>query len=154
MSEGESALAPAKRKAVITTSKGVIEFELYENEAPITTANFIKLAEQGFYDGLSFHRVEPGFVIQGGDPKGDGTGGSPDKIPLEISPLLRHWDGAVSMARASDPNSASSQFFITLGAQHFLDDNYAVFGRVIAGKDVPSKIQVGDVMEKVEIVDI
>ncbi|MBN1645868.1 peptidylprolyl isomerase [Candidatus Woesearchaeota archaeon] len=154
VSEGESALAPAKRKAVITTSKGVIEFELYENEAPITTANFIKLAEQGFYDGLSFHRVEPGFVIQGGDPKGDGTGGSPDKIPLEISPLLRHWDGAVSMARASDPNSASSQFFITLGAQHFLDDNYAVFGRVIAGKDVPSKIQVGDVMEKVEIVDI
>jgi len=96
------------RIATIVTEKGIIKFELYEKEAPITTKNFIELAQKGFYDGLTFHRVEPGFVIQGGDPKGNGTGGSEKTIPLEINATLTHKKGAVGMARSQDPNSASS----------------------------------------------
>ncbi|MBK6798323.1 MAG: peptidylprolyl isomerase [Acidobacteria bacterium] len=104
------------RTAVIETGKGTIKFELYEDLAPVTTANFIELAGRNFYDGLNFHRVEPGFVIQGGCPLGNGMGGSDKKIQLEVSPNLKHGDaGAVAMARSSDPNSASSQFYITLG---------------------------------------
>ncbi|MGA1369108.1 MAG: peptidylprolyl isomerase, partial [Blastocatellia bacterium] len=97
------------RTAVIETNKGTIRFLLYEDLAPITTANFIELAERKFYDGLTFHRVEPGFVIQGGCPWGNGMGGSDKKIPLEVTPELKHGEaGAVAMARSSDPNSASS----------------------------------------------
>ncbi len=121
--------------ATIVTNKGKFRFELY-TEASITTANFIELAESGFYNGLTFHRYEPGFVIQGGDPRGDGTGGSNKTIPLEIHPDLKHVEGAVGMARAMDPNSASSQFYITLAPAHFLDGKYAVFGKVIEGLDV------------------
>ncbi len=140
------------RTAVIETSKGTIKFTLNKDVAPITTANFIELAEQGFYTGLTFHRVEPGFVIQGGCPRGNGTGGSDKKIKLEVSPALKHGEaGAVAMARSSDPNSASSQFYITLGPAAFLDMNYAVFGRVTEGLEVVKQIRVGDKMNSVQI---
>ncbi|HZS06963.1 MAG TPA: peptidylprolyl isomerase [Blastocatellia bacterium] len=142
----------ADRTAIIETNKGTIKFTLYEADAPITTANFIGLAERGFYDGLTFHRVEPGFVIQGGCPQGTGTGGSDKRIKLEVSPKLKHGEaGAVAMARSSDPNSASSQFYITLGPASFLDMNYAVFGRVTEGMDVVERIRVGDKMNSVRI---
>ncbi len=100
------------RTAILETQKGTIKFELKEQEAPITTKNFIDLTQKGFYTSLTFHRYEPGFVIQGGDPRGDGTGGSEKTIPLEIAPSLTHRKGAVGMARSQDPNSASSQFYI------------------------------------------
>jgi len=137
--------------ATIDTDKGIIKFELYEDKAPITTKNFIDLATSGFYDGLTFHRVEDGFVIQGGDPKGDGTGGSGKTIPLEIHPDLKHVKGAVAMARKPDPDSATSQFYITLADTPFLDGNYAVFGKVTGGMDVVESIEVGDKMNKVSI---
>ena len=124
------------KTAVIETSKGTIKVALYEKRAPITTANFIGLAESGFYDGLIFHRVIKGFMIQGGDPQGTGMGGAKETINLEIHQELRHVDGAISMARSQNPNSASSQFFICDGAQAFLDDNYATFGRTVEGMDV------------------
>lgn len=124
------------RTATIETSKGIIQIELYEQRAPITTANFIKLAKSGFYDGLIFHRVINDFVIQTGDPTGTGLGGSDDTIVLEIHKELTHTDGAVGMARGSNPNSATSQFYICDGPQHDLDGHYAVFGQVINGMDV------------------
>lgn len=141
------------RVATIVTEKGTIKFELYEKDAPITTKNFIDLAQKGFYDGLTFHRVVPGFVIQGGDPKGDGTGGSGKTIPLEIAPNLTHKKGAVAMARSGAPNSASSQFYICLEDEKQLDGQYAIFGQVIEGQDVVEKIAVGDKMLKVTIGD-
>lgn len=144
--------ATNNRTATIETGKGTIKFELYEDLAPITASNFIELADKKFYDGLKFHRVEPGFVIQGGCPYGTGTGGSGKNIPLEVTPNLKHGDaGAVAMARSNDKNSASSQFYITLGPAAFLDNNYAVFGRVTEGLDVVQKIRVGDVMNSVTI---
>ena len=141
------------RIATIETSKGIIKFELYEKETPITTKNFIELAQSSFYNGLKFHRVVPGFVIQGGDPKGDGTGGSGKSIPLEINASLTHKKGAVGMARSQDRNSASSQFYIVLEEKKFLDGEYAVFGQVIEGQDVVEKIAIGDKMLKVTIGD-
>lgn len=143
--------ATENRIATIETEKGIIKFELYETRAPITTTNFIKLAESGFYEGVIFHRIVPGFVIQGGDPQGTGIGGSNETINLEIHPELRHTDGAVAMARSNDRNSASSQFYITLGAQPALDNDYAVFGQVIEGKDVVAQIVKGDKMLSVTI---
>lgn len=141
------------RIAVIETNKGTIKFTLFEDKAPISTANFIELTQKGFYNGLKFHRVEKGFVIQGGDPKGDGTGGSDKTIKLEIRPDLRHdSEGIVGMARSTDPNSASCQFYITLAPTPFLDNNYAVFGKVSEGMDVVKKIAIGDKMVKVSIV--
>ncbi|MBI5182286.1 MAG: peptidylprolyl isomerase [Nitrospirae bacterium] len=143
-----------ERIAVIETNKGIIKFKLFEENAPITTKNFIDLANKGFYNGLKFHRVEPGFVIQGGDPKGNGTGGSEKTIPLEVTPKLKHDSaGVVAMARANDPNSASSQFYITLAPTSFLDMQYAVFGKVVEGLDVVKNIRVGDAMKKVTIAD-
>jgi cyclophilin family peptidyl-prolyl cis-trans isomerase len=139
------------RTAVLETVKGTIKFELYEKETPITTKNFIDLTNEGFYNGLTFHRVEPGFVIQGGDPKGNGTGGSGKTIPLEIAPTLTHKKGAVGMARSQDPNSASSQFYICLEDAKFLDRNYAVFGQVTEGQDVAAKIKKGDKILKATI---
>lgn len=142
----------ANRTAIIETSKGTIKFTLHEDLAPITTANFAELAEKKFYDGLKFHRYEPGFVIQGGCPWGNGMGSSDKKIPLEVTPNLKHGDaGAVAMARSSDPNSASCQFYITLGQAAFLDGSYAVFGRVTEGMDVVKSIREGDVMNSVTI---
>ena len=124
------------RIADIETSMGTMTMELYEARAPDTTSNFIELANRGFYNGLIFHRVIDDFMIQGGDPKGDGTGGSGKMIKLETHPELTHVDGAVAMARSQHPDSASSQFYICDGAQHKLDGQYAVFGRVINGMDV------------------
>jgi peptidyl-prolyl cis-trans isomerase B (cyclophilin B) len=137
--------------AVIETNKGNFEMEIFLDKVPITANNFIGLAKKGFYDGLKFHRYEPGFVIQGGDPKGDGTGGSGKTIPLEIVDELTHEKGAVGMARSQDPDSASSQFYVMLGAEHSLDGEYAVFGKVTSGMDVVMKLRVGDVMKKVAI---
>ncbi len=139
------------RTAVIETRKGTIKFELKETEAPITTKNFIELTNKGFYNGLIFHRVEPGFVIQGGDPQGNGTGGSGKNIPLEIAPTLTHKKGAVGMARSQDPDSASSQFYICIEDAKFLDKNYAVFGQVTEGQNVVSSIRKGDKILKATI---
>lgn len=142
-----------ERIAVIETDKGIIKFKLYEKDAPMTTANFIGLANKKFYDGLTFHRIVPGFVIQGGDPKGDGSGGSRDTILLEISLNLKHTLGAVAMARTQDPNSASSQFYITLAPQPGLDGQYAVFGQVVSGQNVVNQIRMGDRMNRVYITE-
>lgn len=139
--------------AVLETSKGKIKFALFEDKAPISTKNFIGLAERGFYTNMVFHRVVPGFVIQTGDPTGTGTGGSNKTIPLEIHPGLKHNLGAVGMARSSDPNSASSQFYITLADVHDLDGNYAVFGQVVEGMDVVKKIKQVDKLLNVTIVE-
>jgi peptidyl-prolyl cis-trans isomerase B (cyclophilin B) len=145
--------AMKNRTAVIETDKGTIKFVLHEDLAPITTSNFIELTEKNFYDGLKFHRVEPGFVIQGGCPQGTGTGGSGKNIQLEVSPNLKHGDaGAVAMARANDPNSASSQFYITLAPTPFLDGDYAVFGRVTEGMDAVRAIRAGDLMNRVYVI--
>lgn len=140
------------KTAVIETGKGTIRFTLFLDDAPITAGNFQMLAEQKFYDGLTFHRVEPGFVIQGGCPHGTGTGGAKKTIKLEITPKLRHDSaGTVAMARSQDPNSASSQFYITLAPTPFLDDNYAVFGKVTDGIDVVKSIKRGDKIVSVTI---
>lgn len=151
----------ANRKAIIDTNKGAITVELYEDKAPITAGNFIDLVERGFYDGLSFHRYEPGFVIQGGDPVGNGTGGFVDpetkrerRIKLEVSSDLKHGEaGALAMARSQNPDSASCQFYITLGPAAFLDMNYAVFGRVVDGMDTVKQIRAGDKMTSVKLAE-
>ena len=124
---------------------GAITLELDGDSAPLTVANFVKLAKDGFYDGLTFHRIMDGFMMQGGDPKGNGTGGSEETIPGEFSANgydnpISHTRGTISMARASDPNSASSQFFICQADSTFLDGSYAAFGRVTDGMDVVDAI--------------
>jgi len=124
---------------------GVIELEHYPDKAPITVANFEKLVKEGFYDGLIFHRVIKGFMIQGGDPTGTGMGGSKEKIKGEfrsngVQNDLSHKRGVISMARTSDPNSASSQFFIMHADGEFLDGNYAAFGKVVSGIEVVDEI--------------
>lgn len=127
-------------QVVIETDFGNITVELYPDSAPKTVENFLKLEEKKFYDGLTFHRVEPGFVIQGGDPKGDGTGNAGYSIPAEFNGR-KHLEGTVAMARANDPNSASCQFYICLAPQPKLDTlGYTVFGQVISGMDVVKKI--------------
>lgn len=141
--EGTSPMIPSGNPiAVVETNLGTFQFELYLDKAPLTAQNFIALAEKGFYDGLTFHRIVPGFVIQGGDPKGDGTGGPGYTIKGEFNPELKHdAAGVVAMARkGNDPDSAGSQFYITLAPTPNLDGSYAVFGRVIAGLDVVLKI--------------
>ncbi len=136
---------------VFETDKGKFKAVIFEKEAPITAGNFLELVKSKFYDGLKFHRHEPGFVIQGGDPKGDGTGGSKKKIKLEIVPNLKHDMGALSMARTNDPDSATSQFFVVVGEAHFLDGKYAVFGQLSDGAEVAMKIRKGDKMIKVYV---
>ena len=140
----------------LETTKGYVKFKLFTEEAPITTGNFIELAEKGFYNGLTFHRYVPGFVIQGGDPEGTGMGGSDKTIPLEVTPKLSHGKeaGAVAMARSMMPDSASSQFYITLGDCRGLDMQYAVFGRVIEGIDVVMNLRQGDFMNTVTVEDV
>ncbi len=143
----------ANRYILMDTTKGPIKFELFENLAPITTANFVALVEKGFYNGLNFHRYEPGFVIQGGDPLGTGMGGAPQTIPLEVTPELKHdAAGVVAMARSSDPSSASSQFYFTLRATPHLDNGYAVFGKVTEGLENLQLLRKGDVMNRVTVV--
>ena len=122
-----------------------IELELYPETAPITVKNFEKLVSEGFYDGLIFHRVIKGFMIQGGDPLGNGMGGADQKIKGEFAANghkndLKHTRGVISMARAYDPNSASSQFFIMHADAPHLDGQYAAFGRVISGMEVVDEI--------------
>jgi cyclophilin family peptidyl-prolyl cis-trans isomerase len=150
------------RTATFTTNRGDFKVELFEDRAPATTRNFIDLAEKGFYDDLTFHRVIQGFMIQGGCPQGTGTGGPGYSIKDEFHPELRHDSaGVLSMANAG-PNTGGSQFFITLEATPWLDDKHAVFGRVTDGLDVVERIgkeRTGAqdrpvepvVMEKVEI---
>lgn len=122
-----------------------IKIELDPAAAPITVANFEKLVKEGFYDGLTFHRIIPGFMIQGGDPLGNGTGGSKENIKGEfasngVNNPLKHTRGVISMARAMDPNSASSQFFIMHADAPHLDGDYAAFGKVVEGMDVVDQI--------------
>lgn len=127
----------------IKTIHGDIMFKLYPEHAPNTSARIIQLTKEGFYDGLSFHRVVPNFVIQGGDPKGNGTGGSGQNIKAEFS-NLQHIKGTVAMARSADKDSADSQFYIALNTLAHLDGQYTVFGQVIDGLENVSKVQVGD----------
>ncbi len=132
----------------IETEKGTFVMKVYPTLVPNTVANFRELAESGFYDGLTWHRVED-WVVQTGDPTATGMGGSDVTIDLEINSRLHHNAGAVGMARSMDPNSASSQFYILRKDALSLDNNYAVFGRVIDGMDVIHKLEVGDTMIKV-----
>ncbi|WP_313972322.1 peptidylprolyl isomerase [uncultured Selenomonas sp.] len=126
--------------AVFETNHGTFEIELFEDKAPITVKNFIDLAEKGFYDGLIFHRVIDGFMIQGGDPNGTGTGGPGYVIPDEFHKDLKHdSEGVLSMANAG-PNTGGSQFFITLAATPWLDGHHSVFGKVVKGMDVVREI--------------
>ena len=126
--------------AVFETNHGTFEIELFEDKAPITVKNFIDLAEKGFYNGLIFHRVIDGFMIQGGDPNGMGTGGPGYTIPDEFHKDLKHNDeGILSMANAG-PNTGGSQFFITLAATPWLDGHHSVFGKVVKGMDVVREI--------------
>lgn len=147
--------------ARINTNRGAVLVELAYKRAPLTVTNFVGLAEgrlnssRGagvpFYDGLTFHRVVPGFVIQGGDPAGNGTGGPGYRFPDEFDPTLRHdRRGTLSMAN-SGPDSNGSQFFITLDATPWLDDRHSVFGYVVRGQDVVESIRQGDRIESVEI---
>jgi peptidylprolyl isomerase len=115
--------------------------ELYPKSAPQTVNSFIFLAEEGWFDGVTFHRVLPGFVAQTGDPTGTGVGGPGYTLPLEIDPALSHAEaGMVAMARSSDPNSAGSQWYITLGDASMLDGQYTIFGKVVEGMDVVQAI--------------
>ncbi len=147
--------------AIIETNKGKIIIKFFPEKAPNTVDNFIKLAKLGFYHGIKFHRVEPGFVVQGGDPlskdddpNNDGMGGPGYTIKAEFNDLP-HVTGTVAMARrAYDPDSAGSQFYICLSPQPRLDGQYTVFGQVIDGMDVVRKIEVGDVIKKVTLADL
>lgn len=134
----------------IETKYGNIEIELYGTDAPKTVARISELAKKGFYDGLTFHRVVPGFVVQGGDPVGNGTGGSGQNLAAEFN-SRQHVEGTLAMARATDPNSADSQFYISLGRHPHLDNNYTVFGQVTKGMDAVKQIKQGDKMTKVSV---
>jgi len=128
------------RHAIIETSMGTIDVELFEDKAPLTTGNFIKLAEKGYYNNLTFHRVIPNFMVQTGDPKGDGTGGPGYVIKDEFGPGLKHnQSGMLSMANAG-PNTGGSQFFITTVPTPWLDGKHAIFGHVVKGQDVVDNI--------------
>ncbi len=157
--------------AVIETSKGTIRVQLAGKDAPIHVGNFVELAQKGFYDNLKFHRYVENFVIQGGDPNTRdldsaqvaaavnnpfmrlGTGGPGYTIKQEFTtnPNNSHEDGALAMARSQHPDSAGSQFYLCLGAQHFLDPNYTVFGQTIEGIDVIGTLRAGDVIESITI---
>lgn len=155
-SEPQASAVEAGRKytAAIKTSKGEIVAELYPSEAPLSVTNFKMLADGGYYDGLTFHRVVPGFVVQGGDPTATGSGGPGYTIPAEI--FHKHKKGALAWARTGDEvnperRSSGSQFYITLEPTPFLDGQYTVFGQTLSGMDVVEKIRQGDVIESIEI---
>lgn len=136
----EGCLGSAKNPVVVLeTSEGKIELELFPKVAPKHVENFLGLVRRGFYDSLIFHRVIDGFMIQTGDPKGDGSGGADTTVPAEFNDSLHH-PGTLGMARNSDPNSASSQFYICLAPTPHLDHKYTVFGKTVAGFDVVQKI--------------
>ncbi len=134
----------------IATKHGDIIFTLFPDDAPLHAAAFLKLADAGFYDGLLFHRVEPGFVVQGGDPKGDGTGGPGYHLKAEFN-ARPHVRGTVAMARATPPDSAGSQFYICLGDARFLDNQYTVFGQMSEGFEALDAIRRGDTMTSVKV---
>jgi peptidyl-prolyl cis-trans isomerase B (cyclophilin B) len=175
-----SVVATGSAKAVkvrLVTSKGVVKLELYPAKAPVTVANFVKLVKARFYDGLLIHRVEAGFVVQAGDPltrgmsakrlkailaraadgtslSSDpqvGTGGPGWTIQLETNDLV-HDRGVIAMARSQDPNSAGSQFYITLGAAHNLDGQYTVFGRVTSGMKIVDRLAIGDAIRSIRVI--
>lgn len=157
-----AAQPPARAPAAVITldTGGEIVLELYPQDAPRHVENFLELARQGFYDGQRFHRVAPGFVVQIGDPQsktqpmgapGMGTGGSGRRLKAEFN--SRKFDrGVLGMARASDPDSASSQFYIMLGDAHHLNGQYTAFGRVVGGMDLVDRIKVGDRVKSIKIV--
>jgi len=143
-------------QATIKTDKGNIVCELNTVKAPYSVTNFVQLAQGGFYNGLTFHRVEPNFVIQGGDPDGNGTGGPGYTVKGEVSNGLVHVEGALAWARTGDAvnpekRSSGSQFYITIAPTPFLDANYTVFGKTLEGMDVVKKIAVGDKIQNVTI---
>ncbi|MDX8405103.1 MAG: peptidylprolyl isomerase [Mariprofundus sp.] len=134
----------------IQTKNGSVVIELYPDTAPNTVANFKSLAGKGYYDGLVFHRVMPGFMAQGGDPDGTGMGGPGYKVKAEFN-ARKHVRGTLAMARSGDPDSAGSQFYICFAPQPHLDGQYTIFGQVTEGMDVVDQIHQGDVMEKVSV---
>lgn len=141
----------ASLNLTLETSKGKIILELAADKAPITVANFVNLAQRGYYDGIKFHRVVPDFVIQGGDPLGTGSGGPGYNFPDEFDPSLKHTGpGILSMANAG-PGTNGSQFFITLSPTPHLDGHHSVFGKVTSGMDVVNKIQQGDTIIKATV---
>ena len=143
-----------KKTATIDTNRGTIKLELFADKTPKTVANFEKLAKQGFYNGLLFHRVIPDFMVQTGCPKGTGTGDAGYKFADEFHPDLKHQGpGVLSMANAG-PNTNGSQFFITHVATPWLDGKHSVFGQVIQGQEVVNAIQQGDKMTKVTVEDV
>jgi cyclophilin family peptidyl-prolyl cis-trans isomerase len=155
-----TAAAPAGPVIVMETAKGTIEFETYPQEAPKTVARIIELVKKGFYNGLRFHRTEPGFVIQVGDPKTrdmslrDYWGSTGSGIPIGVSEISKkrlHGRGAVAMAHSGSAKDADSQFYITLRAAPELNGKHAVFGRVIKGLDVAAQIKRTDVLKKVSV---
>lgn len=150
-SEVQALAQRARRSRVrIATPHGDILFAFFPDDAPQHVAAFMKLAETGFYNGLTFHRVEPGFVVQGGDPRGDGTGGPGYHLKAEFN-ARPHVRGTVAMARASQPDSAGSQFYICLDDARFLDGQYTVFGQMTDGFDALDAIRKGDAMTTVSV---
>ena len=148
--EGQQRMHPT---AVITMDKGgEIRIELFPEDAPKTVESFIALSKKGFYDGLTFHRIVPGFVAQGGDPKGDGTGGPGYTLKAEFN-KRKHLRGTVAMARSQSPDSAGSQFYICYGPTPHLDRSYTVFGQVTSGMEHVDRIKQGDRMKTVEILE-
>lgn len=141
---------PEGNHVVIETEMGSVKIKMLPEVAPNTVANFKVLAGNGYYDGLIFHRVIPGFMAQGGDPTGTGTGGPGYKIKAEFN-ATKHVRGTVAMARTADPDSAGSQFYICFGPQPHLDRQYTVFGQVEEGMDVVDQIKNGTVMQKVSV---
>ena len=142
-----------KPAAVITMEKGgEFRIDFYAEDAPKTVENFVTLAKKGFYDGLTFHRVQPGVLVHGGDPRGDGSGGPGYTIKAEFN-KQKHVRGAVAMARLVSPDSAGSQFYIMLAGAGELDGQYAVFGKVTSGMEVVDRIALGDKMKTVKIVE-
>jgi len=142
-----------KQTGVITLEKGgEIRLEFYPADAPKTVENFVTLAKKGFYNGLNFHRVVPDFVVQGGCPKGNGTGGPGYTIKAEFN-KQKHVRGTLAMARSQDPDSAGSQFYICYGNTPHLDGQYTVFGKVVSGMEHVDRIKQGDKMTSVTIVE-
>jgi len=139
-------------QAVITTHEGTITLDLDFRKAPQTVANFVELAQQGFYNGLVFHRVIQRFMIQGGDPKGDGTGGPGYNIPDEKNDL-KHEIGVISMANTGEPNTGGSQFFLVQWPQPHLDGKHTVFGKIVDGLDVIYRIEPNDPIIRIDIVE-
>ena len=142
-----------KQTGVIALEKGgEIRIEFFAEDAPKTVENFVTLAKKGFYNGLNFHRVVPDFVVQGGCPKGDGTGGPGYTVKAEFN-KQKHVRGTVAMARSQHPDSAGSQFYICYGTTPHLDGQYTVFGKVVSGMELVDRIKQGDMMTSVTIAE-